>query len=95
MKRIVAILIMAVMIGSLASCSKESRAKNWGGSYTYKIAPDQKLVDVTWKDDDTWVLTKPMTATDIAETYTYVQEKGSVISVTGDGEITFVETKTK
>jgi hypothetical protein len=34
----------------------------------------QKLVIVTWKDDNLWVLTKPMTEKDVAETYTFQEE---------------------
>lgn len=94
MKR-VTILSMIVIVGLLSSCTKEQRAKNWGGSYTYELPANQKLVDVTWKGDDTWVLYRPMTPNEKAVTYTYVQQKGQIMNLTGDGQIKFVESRSK
>jgi len=34
----------------------------------------QKLVMVTWKEEDLWILTRPMKSTDTTETYTFSEE---------------------
>ena len=95
MKRIVTILSMVVVIASLSSCSKEQRAKNWGGSYTYKLPPNEKLLGVTWKESDLWILKRKMHKGEVADTSVFLQDKGGVLNLSGDGQITFVETKTK
>lgn len=39
-----------------------------------ELEPNQKLIEVTWKDDSLWLLTKDMQEQDIAENYRF-QEK--------------------
>lgn len=36
-----------------------------------KLEPNQKLEEITWKDDSLWYLTRPMTDDDVAETHTF------------------------
>ena len=88
-------MLMLLVVFMSVSCTQEQRAKNWGGSYDYELPVNQKLVDVTWKGDDTWVLYRDMRENEKAETYTYVQQKGKVFSLTGSGTIIFIESKTK
>lgn len=54
--------------------SEQSVTKNWGGSMNIELEPNQKLIEVTWKDDSLWLLTKDMQEQDIAENYRF-QEK--------------------
>ena len=69
-------------------------AKNYGGTMTIDLPKGQKLVNATWKgESDLWYLTKPMLPTDSAETYTFHQEKGSAISIYGNGQVIFKESK--
>jgi hypothetical protein len=68
-------------------------AKSFGGSTTVNLPSGQKLV-LTWKDEaDICYLTRPMTATDTPQTYTFTQDKGSLIHLTGNGVITIIESK--
>ena len=55
----------------ITSCTQNEMAKNYGGSMTIDLVTGQKLVNVTWKEDEIWYLTKPMTSSDSAETYTF------------------------
>ncbi len=73
MKTIVLILIITT---SLFSCTKNSRAKEWGGTASIDLPRGEKLVMATWKDSDLWYLTRPMTPQDSAITYTF-KEKSS------------------
>lgn len=49
-------------------------AKKVGGSATIILPDNQKLQLVTWKNDDMWVLYRPMRADEQAETYTYQED---------------------
>lgn len=49
-------------------------AKKVGGNATIILPDNQKLQLVTWKNDDMWVLYRPMRADEQAETYTYQED---------------------
>lgn len=49
-------------------------AKKVGGSATIILPDNQKLQLVTWKNDDMWVLYRPMRPDEQAETYTYQED---------------------
>jgi len=95
MKKFFGILMMmmavVLMTFTVSSCTENIRAKNWGGKMTYELSSDQKLVNVTWKDSDMWVLTRPMRPDEVAETYKFTEKSAWGVM---KGEITFVETKT-
>jgi len=66
---IVTLVGLAIVIG--AGCSAQTRAKHLGGTYTTALPPGRKLMNVTWKEDTLWILTRSMYATDLAETYEF------------------------
>lgn len=74
MKKVIGILVAVIFVLSLTSCTQNMRAKQWGGEASMELPANQKLVMVTWKDNDLWYLTKPMVASDSAETYTFQEE---------------------
>lgn len=84
------ILIMSVMMMALVSCTENSRVKNWGGEGTINLPQGRKLVNVTWKENQIWYLTKPMDSSDVAETYKF-QEESSWGMV--EGTFNIIETK--
>lgn len=49
-------------------------AKKIGGSATIILPDNQKLQLVTWKNDNMWVLYRPMRPDEQAETYTYQED---------------------
>jgi hypothetical protein len=87
MKRIFA-LITAVFI--FTACTENSRVKNFGGEGTINLPADRKLINITWKEDQIWYLTRPMNSTDIAETYKFHEESswGAI-----EGTYNIIETK--
>jgi hypothetical protein len=87
MKKIVLSLILLV---SLASCTENSRVKNWGGEGTINLPKGQKLVNVTWKESQIWYLTRPMDSTDVAETYQFREESSFGVI---EGTYNIIETK--
>jgi uncharacterized lipoprotein YehR (DUF1307 family) len=70
-KGILAIMVLAF---ALTSCTENERAKQFGGTATVNLPQGQKLVNVTWKEDEIWYLTRSMNSTDTAETYTFQEE---------------------
>jgi hypothetical protein len=60
----------------MVGCTDNIRARNFGGTANLDLPPNQKLVNVTWKEDDIWYLTRPMRDDELAETYSF-QESSS------------------
>ena len=65
-------------------------AKNYGGSTTIELPVNQKLEEITWKDDSLWYLIRPMTEDDIVETHTFQQSSSFGIF---EGTVTIVESR--
>jgi len=75
MKRTIIIIVLAVLaITLLTSCTQNQRVKRWGGTGNINLPKGTKLVNVTWKNDQVWYLTRPMTESDIAEIYNFQEE---------------------
>lgn len=88
-KRMLAlVLIGAISLSILTGC--QATTKSWGGSMTLELEPNQKLEEITWKDDSLWYLTRPMTEDDIAETHTFQQSSEFGVF---EGTVTIIETK--
>ena len=87
MKKILAIALVAI---SLASCTENSRVKNWGGEGTINLPKGQKLVTESWKETQIWYLTRPMDSSDVAETYKFQEESSYDVM---EGTYNFIETK--
>ncbi len=69
-------LMMVALVGVTllgAGCTANVRARVWGGTADEKLPQGRKLVNVTWKDADLWILTKPMSKDDVAETYEFIE----------------------
>ena len=77
-------------IAMLGSCTENNRVKNWGGEGTIKLPKGRKLVNVTWKNTQVWYLTRPMTSTDVAETYQFHEESSWGMI---EGTYNIIETK--
>lgn len=82
------LFILALAIFSLASCTENQRAKNFGGNSTVNLEPNRKLVVITWKDDELWYLTKPIDSTEKPETYKFQEESSWGLI---EGTVTIVE----
>lgn len=68
-------LTFLVLALTLAGCTQQQRARHFGGTAKHDLAANRKLVNVAWKGEDgnLWLLTKPMTSNDVAETYEFVE----------------------
>jgi len=84
--------ILLVLVILLVGCTENQRAKSFGGKTAVNLPPNEKLVNVTWKDANLWYLHRPMRSDEVAETYTF-QEQSSYGVV--EGVVTFKESKKK
>jgi hypothetical protein len=84
-------ILSIVAITMLASCTENSRVKNFGGTAELDIAPTQKFVNVTWKEEQLWVITKDRTNADTTYNTYRLQEHSSYGMLEG----TYVITETK
>ena len=53
-----AFFILLVMCCFLSSCTDNQRAKNFGGKEEIQLKPNEKLINITWKQSNMWVLTE-------------------------------------
>lgn len=89
MKKWIISIIAICMFLSLAGCSQYN-ARKFGGDYTHKLPQGEKLINLTWKEDSLWYLTKPMEEDDVAETYKF--QADSLFGIF-EGTVTVEESK--
>ena len=65
------IIVIVILAFFVTRCAPQGCARHLGGTATTQISAGNKLVNVTWKDSQMWILTKPMASNDIAETYKF------------------------
>lgn len=70
-------LVVISVLCAFILFTKQSRVKNFGGEMTYDLDVNQKLIEVTWKDNDLWILTKDMSNNDVAESYTFKESSST------------------
>jgi len=84
-------VILLVAGLSMVSCTPNTQTKVFGGTMTIKLPPGQKLVNVTWKDNNSlWYLTRPARADEPAETSTFKEDSSLGII---EGKVIFVESR--
>lgn len=59
------VLVMAV------GCTRNQRAKSFGGTATETLPVGTNLVTTTWKQDSLWLLTRPMRTNETEEIYEF------------------------
>lgn len=67
------ILLIALVI-PFVGCTENQRAKNWGGNTTIEVSANKKLVNLTWKNENLWVLTRDRKEGETAETYYFTED---------------------
>ncbi len=79
--RVFAVLLM------LTSC-ENLVTRNFGGSQTIELEKGQRLVEITFKDNDLWILTEPMDSDYVPKTKTFYEDSNLGVM---QGKITIVE----
>ena len=83
MKKVLCIFVLGLTI---MGCTENERARKFGGTSHYTLEPGQRLVTVTWKETDLWILTKEDSSTPPGK-YTF-EEKSSFGIIEGKVVIT-------
>lgn len=86
MEKILKYLVLSLMF--LVGCSDQTMARSFGGKATVKLENCQKLVNVTWKEDNLWLVTRQFNETEVPETFKFVED--SALDV-WEGDITIQE----
>ena len=89
-KLIIAGIIIAIL-GSVVLWffNSNTAAKKFGGSLTIKLKEDRKFVNVTWKEDELWVLTRKKHSDELTpEVYEFREDSGYGLI---EGKVTFKE----
>lgn len=84
-------LVVMIMVAIAAvSCTKQQMVRNYGGTETVKLPPNQRLLNATWKGDQLWYIVEPMPEGYIPTTKTF-KEKSAFGVV--EGSVIFIESK--
>ena len=68
-------LLLGLVVGiGLISCTENSRVKTFGGTGDINLPKGQKLVNVTWKNEQIWYLKRPFHDNENEETYRFQEE---------------------
>lgn len=89
MKKILIILVAIIAIVT-TSCTKNQRARSFGGNMTIELPKGQKVTIATWKNADLFYMLEPMEDDYVPKTKTFVEDSGWGIL---EGSITFVESR--
>ena len=91
-KKISALFSILILSLSLCGCTEQSMTRELGGSMDLELPANQKLEEITWKDDNLWYLTRPMREDEEAETHVF--QASSAWGVF-EGTVTVIEKKEK
>lgn len=70
MKKLLAILVLAFCLGG---CTEQIRARKWGGNSTIRLPKGERLVMVTWKGADLWMMTEQRPEADPPKSYKFAE----------------------
>lgn len=73
---VILLIIVLCVVCNNRSCSEQSTIRNWDGETEVILEPNRKLLEVTWKDNSLWYLTREMKEDEEAEDYIF-QEKNT------------------
>jgi hypothetical protein len=84
-------LIACISAFLMTGCTEQNLARNWGGNMTINLEPNEKLEEITWKDDaELWYLTRPMRDDEEPEIHSFKQSSNYGIF---EGTVTIIETR--
>ncbi len=76
-------MVATMSILLLSNCTDNERVRAFGGTQTIDLSLNKKLIDVTWKQNDLWILTRDAVNGDIQEQYSF-KEKSSFGLIEGE-----------
>ena len=64
--------MVAITLLALVSCTENKRARSFGGTEYIKILPQERFINITWKQDNLWIVVEDTVTGTI-----YAREKSS------------------
>jgi hypothetical protein len=81
------LLVLLLIAVTFSSCTSNTRARMWGGEQDITLPSGQRVVNVTWKQNDVWILTRTDTTTK-PSTYTFAEKSNWGLL---EGQINLIE----
>lgn len=91
-KRIILLLTIFFILSIFSGCTENSLVKGFGGKMTIELEPGNKLEEITWKDANLWILTRPIKENESAETHTFYESSEFHAF---EGEVVIIEKEKK
>lgn len=89
-KKIIQMCAISLFLVTILTGCDQALTKSMGGSMTLELEPNQKLEEITWKNDSLWYLTRPMREDEEPETHTFQQSSEFGVF---EGTVTIIEKK--
>lgn len=87
MKKLILIIVALIC---MCSCTEQIRTRQFGGEMTINLPAGQELMEVTWKEDDLFYLTRPMAEDYVPVTKTFRESSSWGVM---ESTVYFVETR--
>ena len=52
------LILLSLVVIALMSCTDNQRARKFGGTETIKLEPNEEFINITWKQDNLWIIVK-------------------------------------
>ncbi len=82
--------LLVLLLISLTTLGCNVLSRKYGGDSTVNVGCGKKVINVTWKGSDFWVLTRPMRADETPEVYEFSEDSNLGIL---EGTVTVRECK--
>lgn len=89
-KKLAALLSTLVLSLLLCACTEQNVTREFGGSMELELPANQKLEEITWKNDTLWYLMRPMREDEEAETHVFQASSSWGVF---EGTVTVIEKK--
>ncbi len=67
------IVLLVVVLLAVSACDKIA-TRTFGGTTTVKLKANRKLITMTWKDTDLWILTRKSRPGEFSEEYDFAED---------------------
>ena len=84
------VLLAAIAASVMASCTQQMVTRKLGGSQTITLEKGQRLVEMTWKNNNLWILTEPMDSGYVPKVKTFYEKSSFGVL---EGVITIKESR--
>lgn len=74
----------------MTSCTQKMMTREWGGSSEIRLEKGQRLLEITWKNSNLWLLTEPMDSDYVPKTKTFYEDSSFGLY---EGTITVIESR--